>query len=386
MAGAAFTPSAYCQARARLPLEVLREYSRRVCDAAQRVGEGRGEYRWHGHRTWNLDGSSFSMPDTPSLQEEFGQSGQQKQGCGFPVAHVLALFDARTGLIRHAIASPLRTHDLSKASQTHEQLQPGDILIGDTAFGSYAHFALLLRANLHGLFPAHQIRVTDFTPHRPYVRPGASDPPKGLARSRWIKSLGKLDQLVEWFKPPRKPPWISQEEYDALPESIVVRETRRTISRDGFRTITVTVVSTLLDEKKYPADELIELRRQRWGVEIDLRHLKTTMKMEVLRCQSVEGVLKELAVYTLVYNLVRVVMMEAAQRQRVPLERISFADALHWIRHCQAGDALPDLLVNPLRPGRVEPRAIKRRPKPYDQLNKPRAQMRKALKKQHRKV
>ena len=386
MAGGAFTTSAYCQARGRLPLEMVQEYSRRVCDAAGCLGGRREEYRWRGHRTWHIDGSSFSMPDTPELQEHFGQPGKQKPGCGFPVAHLLGLFDARTGLIRRAIASPLRTHDLSKATQTHEHLQPGDLLIGDTAFGSYAHFALLVQADLHGLFPAHQIRITDFTPHRPHVRPGTKNPPKGLPRSRWIKSLGKRDQWVEWFKPSQKPQWISQEQYDALPESIIVRETRRTIHRKGFRPITVTVASTLLDPQQYPADELIDLRCQRWGVETNLRHLKTTMGMEVLRCQSVAGVEKELAVFTLVYNLVRVVMMEAAARQAVPLDRISFADALYWVRHCRAGDEMPNLLVNPSRPGRVEPRAIKRRPKPYDQLNKPRDQLRKALKNKARRV
>jgi len=379
IAGGAFSASAYCQARARLPLEVLREYSQRVYDAAQQRCQGRPEDLWHGHRTWYVDSSSFSMPDTPELQEHFGQPGQQEPGCGFPVAHLFVLFDARTGLMRQGIASPLRTHDMSKASLVHEYLGREDIVVGDTALGSYAHFALLLQAGLHGLFPARQLRIVDFTPHRPYVRPGSNNPTKGMTRSRWIRSLGKFDQLVEWFKPPNKPQWISPAEYDALPESIVVRETRGVIRRKGFRPITVTVVSTLLDEKKYPAEDLIELRRQRWNVETDLRHLKTTMKMEVLRCQSVEGVLKELAVFILVYNLVRVVMMEAADEQQVALDRVSFADALYWIRHCPAGDRMPRLMINPTRPNRVEPRAIKRRPKEYDRLNKPRDQMRLAL-------
>jgi hypothetical protein len=135
-------------------------------------------------------------------------------------------------------------------------------------------------------------------------------------------------QLVEWFKPAGEPQWMSREQFDALPESIVVREVRRTVRRKGFRPVTVTIVTTLLDEKKYPADELVTLRMTRWGVETDLRHLKTTMGMDVLRCESVEGVKKELAVFQIVYNLVRVVMMEASRRQQAGVDRISFADAL----------------------------------------------------------
>jgi uncharacterized protein YihD (DUF1040 family) len=142
------------------------------------------------------------------------------------------------------------------------------------------------------------------------------------------------------------------------------------------------IVTTLLDPELYPADEIVELLKQRWNVEVNLRHLKTTMKMEVLRCHSVEGVQKELWAFVLIYNLVRVIMLEASQRQAAPLDRISFADALYWMRYAKPGQDMPDLIVNPHRPGRVEPRAIKRRPKEYDRLNKPRAVMRKALHKQ----
>ena len=145
--------------------------------------------------------------------------------------------------------------------------------------------------------------------------------------------------------------------------------------------MTIVVVTTLLDPDLYSADEIVELLGGRWTVETDLRHLKTTMGMEVLRCKSVEAVQKELWAFVLIYNLVRVIMMEASRRQQVPLNRISFADALHWMRHARPGETLPDLIVNQQRPDRVEPRALKRRPKEYDRLNKPRAVMREALKK-----
>jgi len=377
-AGAQVTSEAYCTAKGRLPLKAVQEFSRRVCDAAERSMEGSPDHRWKGHRTWHVDGSSFSMPDTPSLQGHFGQPGRQEPGCGFPVAHLLCLFSAGTGLIREVVVSPLRTHDLRHVPQVHPHLQPGDVLIGDTAFESYFHLQGLHKQGALAIFPVHQRRITNFRAGRRHVKPGHG---KGQPTSRWIRTLGKDDQLVEYFRPDRCPAWMTREQYDASDGSIVVREIRRTIRRKGFRPRTVVVVTTLLDPALYPADEIIEVLGGRWDVETHLRHLKTTMGMEVLRCKRVEGIQKELWAFVLIYNLVRIIMLEAATHQNVPLNRISFADALYWMRHAKPGDALPNLIVNPHRPDRVEPRAIKRRPKEYDRLNKPRAQMRKALKK-----
>jgi len=377
-----FSAAAYCLARQRLPLEVLQSLSKRVCGAIGRGTESEEEYRWLGHRVHILDGTSFSMPDTPELREHFGQPTGQKPGCGFPVAHLLALFDAKTGVWEADVVSPLYTGDVSNTPLVHGAVGEGDVVLGDDSFSGYAHVALLLQGKKHVLVPNHHLRRVDFTPRRPHARPGAwkLGQPKGLPTSRWIRSLGEDDQLVEWFKPPGRPQWMSQEQFDALPESIVVREVRRTVRRKGFRPVTVTIITTLLDEKKYPAEELVKLRMSRWGVETDLRHLKTTMAMDVLRCESVEGVKKEVAVFQIVYNLVRVVMMEASRRQQVGVDRISFADALAWVRHARPGDDLPDLVVNPYRPGRVEPRAVKRRPKEYDRLTKPRQELQKELK------
>lgn len=150
--------------------------------------------------------------------------------------------------------------------------------------------------------------------------------------------------------------------------------------------MTLTMVTTLVDPAAYPADALLELRLRRWDVETNLRHLKVTMNMDVLRCKSEQGVRKELAVFCLVYNLVRVVMLEAAWRQAVPVARVSFADALKWTRHARPGETLPDLIVNPRRPDRAQPRCKKRRPKPYDLMNKPRGVLRKRLKKQRKRA
>jgi hypothetical protein len=340
---------------------------------------------WHGHRTFHVDGSTFSMPDTEELRGAFGMPAGQEEGCGFPVAHLRVMFNAATGPLVDAIASPLRTGDLSGMPQMHPHLKEGDILIGDDRFGSYTHLARMKQKNLHGLFPAHHLRIVGFRHHRPHTGEG-QNAVKGMPRSRWIKSLGKEDQRVEYFKPVQKPLWMSREEYDAVPESIIVRELRRTACRPGMGQVTLTLVTTLLEGEKYLAEELLELRLRRWDVETHLRHLKTTMGMDVLHCKTEPGVRKELAVFCLVYNLVRAVMLEAARRQEVPVSRIRFADTLNWMRHARPGDALPERIVNPSRPNRIEPRCRKRRPKQYDLMNRPRSVLRERPRKQAKMV
>jgi hypothetical protein len=323
-ADADFSEAAYCKARGRLPLQVLQTLLQRV-GAALRSTRDTAE-RWRGHRTYHVDGSAFSMPDTPELQEEFGQPGCQRAGCGFPVAHLLALFHASTGFLVKILTAPLRTHDMAQAAVLHPELAEGDVLIGDRAFCSFVHLALLLGRKLHGVFRAHQKQIIDFRPHRAYNHGHHRSHQKGRPSSRWLKRLGVRDQLVEYFKPRDRPTWLSKEEYSALPASLVVRELRYQVPSD-CRTRAVTLVTTLLDEKLYPAKDLAALYGQRWRIELNLRHLKQTMKMDALHCETVNGVRKELTVFALVYNLVRTVMYEASQRQGVAVERISFADA-----------------------------------------------------------
>src|SRR5439155_6964109 len=213
-----FTPSAYCQARARLPLAVVQSLLTRVCEAAM-VATRQPSHLWLGrHRVFHIDGSTFSMPDTPELCDAFGLPSGPKPGCGFPTAHLLVLFHAQTGLLLDAWAAPLRTGDVAQLDEVHAHLSAGDVLIGDESFGSYAHLAMLMRLGLHGLFPLHRRRVVDFTKGRPHsLADGGRDRVAGMPRSRWIKSLGKDDQLVEYFKPRELPSWMSREEYDALP-------------------------------------------------------------------------------------------------------------------------------------------------------------------------
>ena len=187
------------------------------------------------------------------------------------------------------------------------------------------------------------------------------------------------DQLVAWLKPVNRPLWMSAEQFAALPDSIEVRELRYAITAKGFRPKEITLVTTLLDAQLYTLPELASLFQQRWQIETNFGHLKTTMKMDVLKCKTVDGVLKELQVFALIYNLIRQVMLEAAKRQQVPVGRISFIDALRWLQTAQGGNVLAKLVVNPHRPNRLEPRVRKRRPKQYPLMKQPRCQLKKEL-------
>ena len=204
---------------------------------------------------------------------------------------------------------------------------------------------------------------------------------KGKPRSRWLRALGENDQVVEWLKPTRKykPNWMTDEQFAALPESVVVRELRYTIHEKGFRAKEITLVTTLIDAEAYSFEALADLYRQRWETETNFGHLKTTMKLDVLKCKTVDGVLKELQVFALIYNMVRQVMLLAATHQKVDVRRISVIDAMRWLQTAQPGDALPELVVNPHRPNRLEPRVKKRRPKGYPLMRKPRRELKKDL-------
>lgn len=168
-----------------------------------------------------------------------------------------------------------------------------------------------------------------------------------------------------------------------MPRLLQVRELAYRVNRAGFRVRSVTLVTTLLDPVAYPADSLADLYRARWGVETDLAHLKTTLGMDVLKCETEAGVLKELAVFALVYNLVRAVMCEAGHRQSVCPERISFVDALRWLSSAPPGTPLPKLIVNPVRPDRIEPRSQKRRAKKFPYMIRPREELRRRILAQH---
>lgn len=390
LAKTAVAAPAYCRARMRLPLEVFQKLLRRSATA---MSSAASSPRWCGLRPLLVDGSSTIAPDTPSSQKAFGQPGEQKPGCGFPIPKVLGLFDAATGLILELLAFPLRTHEQSKVWKLHPLLGPDDLLVGDRGFCSFAHLAMLGACGVAGLFRMHQRQIVDFRPHRKARgqgkrkgqtkrRSGNKRVPSGQPSSQFVKRLGKHDQIVQWRKPPRRPAWMTAQQYASLPATLQVRELRYGLPRKGQRTLCVTIATTLLSALRYPKEKIIALYKVRWAVETHFAELKTTLKMRRVKSQTAEGVRKELAVYALVYNLVHMVMLEAAYRQNVAVDRISFVDTIRWLLSALPGEEMPNLIINPRRLDRHEPRVIKDLQDTYRKMTKPRKELRKALKKQ----
>ncbi len=368
-------PSAYCQARKHVPESVYRHALRMVGQSLEtRVGDA---YRWCGRRVWVVDGSSCSMPDMPELQAAFGQPDRQKKGCGFPVARLVAMFCWASGAVLDVAMGAYRSAELSLWHQLWDQLQVGDVVLGDRFYGAYAELAQLTARGCDGVFRlwGARTRTTDF---------------------RRGKRLGKNDRLFVWSRSYSRPHTLTPEAFALLPATLTVRVLRFSTQVKGFRSQTVLVVTTLRDPVAYPLEQIAALYGDRWTVELRLRDLKTTLRMEVLRGKSPDVVRKEIIMHFLAYDLIRALMWQAAQEHRRPLHRLSFAGTmqrfqviapylclfrgtaqavtmyqllLSWI----ASDMVPD------RPHRVEPRAVKRRPKPHDLLTRPRNEMRKVL-------
>lgn len=375
LAGKRFTPGAYCQARARVPLAALRQLLHETGMPLRSPACSAAAALWCGHRVFLLDASSCSMCDRPGLQRRFGQPSGQKKGCGFPVAHLLMLVDAHSGLILDVRVAPLRTHDLRHAGELHPYLQAGDLAVADRAFCSYSHVATLQQRGVLVLFRMHQRlrdgRLCRFDPARAW-------PIKKRPAFELLQAIQPNDRIVLWHKPLQPPQTMPADRYAALPACLVVRIVRYTIERPGYRTRRVTLLTTLLDPQVYPAKKLANLYGGRWQIEVNFRHLKQTLGLDVLRCQTPDGVEKEIVMFGLVYNLVRAVMLAEAQRRGVAPNRISFVDALRQLSWPLLQADRP-LLVNPNRPGRFEPRARKRRPKQYPPMGEPRDVLRHRL-------
>ncbi len=381
-------PQSYCDARARLPLAAMASVVERLCRDC--ISYTQGAYThgaaatWLGRRVLIADATSCTTPDTPALQRLWPQPSAQKPGCGFPMIKLLGLLDLATGMIVQLSMSCLATHEVSQAAAMTAMLRPGDVLLGDRGFCSFAHLSLLTLKNIDAVFRMHQRQIVDFTPHRAHRHGrgggggGGRKRTRGVPTSRFVRRLGPDDQIVEWVKPSKKPDWMTQQEYDQLPATLMIRELRYRVIVPGRRTGVVTIATTLLDPMRHPKRKIAELYGLRWEIENDFRHLKQTMKMDQLKCRTPDGVMKELLLFALVYNLVRAAICAAAARQQADPNRVSFIDALRWLWSARAGsDRAADavrLLVHRPRPGRWCPRVKKRRPKEYDFTTKLRSQ------------
>lgn len=360
-----FTAAAFCAARKRIPLGVLEKLVQSLTDSL--FPKGAGEQRWRGHRVLLEDGSGCSMPDTDELRNHFGQPGGQRVGCGFPVAKLLMLFDAGTGCLQNMLVSRLNSHEISRAVEFLTQLVKGDIVVGDRGLCSFAHIALLFQEGIHVVFRVGANQQVDF--RRSMNRRSGYHK---VIRGQRIKKLGDKDQLVLWNKTSLIPKWLSKAEFTRLTETIVVRELRYHLNKRGFRSDTITIVTTLLDPAKYPKKAIADLYGLRWEVETNIRYLKTSLGMDQLKCKTIDGVRRELLVFSLVYNLVRAKMLEAAQRAGVSPNRVSFVDTLRWIRDGQGDGQFLNAILNPRRPRRRHPRVVKRRPKAFPRMTIPR--------------
>jgi len=367
----AFTRSAYCEARKRLPVSVLRGLMR---ETARRVSERTDHHgRWRGHRVVSVDGSTFSMADTNPLRKLYHWA-PGNHGHEFPVSKFVAMFDLVSGVLLGLVPATMRDHELTIVHRLRELLLPDDVLVADRLYCTYGYLSHLQSQGVHAVMRvAAGSRNIDFRPHRHHAKHKHWRGPQSI----WIRQLGRLDQIVEWIKPIEIPMWLSRSEWERIPERLRVRELRYRLSRRGYRPREVTIVTTLLDSERYPKAAVAELYGQRWRVETNFRHLKTTMGMDILRCQTVEGIHRELAAFGIVYNAVRLVMLHVASTERVPPDRVSFVDVLRWMALACPGTAFPAFEINAVRSRSPAPRNVRRRHKNHTYMTRPRQPQRK---------
>jgi hypothetical protein len=364
---------AYCKARAKLPVSLLRRLASQLGDELER--QAPAAWRGKGRRTLLADGTTASGPDTPQNQGEYPQPNTQKKGLGFPLIRLVVLLGFATAALTDCAIgswSGEQAGEMALLRQMLGRILAGDVLVADRGYCSYWLMAELLRRGADGVFRMHQSRHYDF---------------------KSGQRLGRDDHVVEWARPAR-PDWMDKETYPATPKTIKVREMRFPVQRKGYRTREIVVATTLLDAKQYRKDEIAELYHHRWRVELDIRDIKQTLKMDVLRGKTPEMLRREIWAHLLAYNLVRQVMAQAARQKGLSPRQISFAgakqtlDAFRVSLQASAGELWRCLVKAMLtaiaghrvgkRPGRCEPRQVKRRPKTLPMMTRPRAEARAA--------
>ena len=367
---------AYAKARLRLPEAVL---ARLTKETGQLPADLPAGWHWLGRHVKTVDGSTASMPDTPANQEAYPQSKTQKDGIGFPILRFVVLFSLAVGTVLDAAIGPYKgkqTGETALFRSLHSQLDQGDVVLADRYYCSYFEIALLLERGVDIVMRLHQRRRADF---------------------RRGKRLGPCDHIVTWSKPKNRPDWLDEETYDRLPATLTMRELKVTVTSKAYRSRSIVVATSLLDAKLYTKAAVAELYRARWNAELNLRSLKTTLQMDVLRGKTPATVRKEIWMHLLVYNLIRQTMVQAAKEHDREPGTISFKGTLQTLNAfamlLQTSDAeklsaVCEALWRAIiahevadRPGRAEPRARKRRPKAYPLLQQPR---KKALKKERK--
>jgi hypothetical protein len=364
----AFDTAAYCRARAKLPTALLQDLA---LDVAQHLeAQMPAAWRWHGRDVRLVDGSTSRLADTPENQQAYPQPKTQKPGLGLPILRWVVLLSLATAGVFGFAYGPYQgkqTGETALFRQLLKHLRRGEVVVADRYYCSYFMVALLRACGVDVVLRLHQRRRYDF---------------------RRGRRLGRYDHVVVWQRPAR-PAWMDEDSYAAIPKTLEVREIRRRVQEPGSRVQELTLATTLCDAAAYPADDLVELFHQRWQVELDIRTLKTTLGMSDLRCLTPFMVEKELWLHCLAYNLVRKVAAQAAQLSGQTPRSISFKATKQallgsWDGLSFGGPAEDDTrvalgLLQALakekvgdRPGRWEPRAIKRRPKPHKLLKEPR--------------
>jgi hypothetical protein len=366
---------AYCQARQRLPESAMRcltqQTGRDLLDRADNA------WRWHGRNVKIVDGTTNSMPDTPANQAAYPQPRNQKPGVGFPLLRLVVVFTLAVGTVLDAAMGSCHGKQTGEAALWRtllDQVESDDIILADRLFGTYFDIAQVQQRGGDAIFRLHKGRKTDY---------------------RCGQKLGRYDQVVSWTKPKQRPDWMDPQTYAAMPETLEVRLVRVRVAEKGFRTKQIDLVTTLLDAAVYSRGELAGLYRARWQAELDLRSLKVTLHMDVLRCKTPEMVRKEVWAHLLGYNLIRSVMADAARAHGAVPRQLSFAGAwqtvevfapvLHGCSPERTEEVYEQLLKAVAahrvgnRPNRYEPRKRKRRPKPFLWLHTTRVKARARL-------
>lgn len=365
---------AYCKARAKVPEKVIRRLATELAAGCEQQVPRR--WLWHRRHVKLADGTTVSMPDTEENQAEYPQQKAQKEGLGFPIARMMVLMSLATGMLCDMAMGPYSGKETGEGALLRELLaglNPRDILLIDQLHCTYFTIASVLLGKGDFVARLHHARKTDF---------------------QKSKRLGRGDYLVTWTRPDR-PEWMDVATYEQIPETITVRIVEVKVDQPGFRTESFDVATTLTDAKRYTKDDIADLYHKRWLVELDIRSIKVTLGMDILRCKTPEMVRKEIWTCLLAYNLIRKTMLQAAHAAGVSPRELSFANALttiaaSFVNLPVADDTTVERLIEAQlitlteqlvgkRPNRIEPRAVKRRPKPQRYLTMTREEARAML-------